>query len=205
MRLRTRGWADQQGAAERSCGARHRKGIGPPYGDMSGAVSGERDAERAGDGRQPRYRRHGRGRAAGGMRTRSNPAVSLILNGVLANLSQDPARPPDYRLHAHRGEVGPGRPGPEPGRQRTRLQRQCRPEFPRQADRRSRRGQFGLGGGGLYPGHRPRAGAGLQGRALSLQHRLPERTAPARLGLLRRAAGEQGVPRQTSSPTTACS
>ena len=124
-----------------------------------------------------------------------NPAISAVLQGVYANLSQDPDR---YSIAGFvpSGDIVPAKRGFSIAESELGAHRQRRRQGLRQSHLLAVAGEHRRGRGGLRPRHRGAVRLRAQVRALPVRHRLSQRPAPARLGFLRRAARLPGVSRR---------
>ena len=135
-------------------------------------------------------------RRRGSTATAFNPAMSAILGGSYANLSEDPAT---YRIAGFLpagDEIGPGDRSFNLGESEVTLVGQHRSVLHGKRDVRDDPGGRDRGRRGFLSDARAAFGPLAQGRTLLLRLRLPERVPRARLGLRRSAARVPGILRR---------
>ena len=137
-----------------------------------------------------------RSASTAGKSTAFNPAISLILAGNYANLSNNPD---DYAIQGFipgGDEIGPGDRSFNLGESELTIASSIDPVLHGQPHRRDHRRQRDLGRGSVLPHHRAALRRHDQGRAVLLEPRLPERHPRTCLGFHGPAAGLPGVLRR---------
>ncbi len=112
-----------------------------------------------------------------------NPAISAVLQGVYANLSQDPNK---YAIHGFvpSGDIAPAKRGFSIAESELGLSASVDDKFVANLIFLARPRQLGRSRGSLWVLHCGPERVRAEIRTLPVRHRLPERPAPARLGLL---------------------